>query len=421
MVKARDTGEASMSNPVTLVQETDVENAQPGILIFMPIYERNEMPQTQTQRRAALDGYSYAVLRTEDMLGTLLQQHANDERFAFTITDESPDNGGVLYTSPRFADISQDQENLRSTHLLSHMNQVWQIEIALDEDVFRQGNLEPTLIFVLGSMTSVLIGAFLFVLMLNRLGRIAVLHEVELQKTKDELLALASHQLRTPASGVKQYVGMVLQGYSGKLSDEQRQMLERAYEANDRQLEIINQLLYVAKADAGQLRIEKENHNFTKLVKEVVEDYGEWAAEQKLDVKAGRLKQVELKADQRYMRMIVENIISNAIKYSYEGGTVSINIATKGRKLIFSVTDQGVGIREKDIPLLFQKFTRIDNELSRRVGGSGIGLYLAQELAKAHGGEITVDTTARKGATFTLTIPGVVQQRSKKRAIKKSE
>jgi signal transduction histidine kinase len=119
--------------------------------------------------------------------------------------------------------------------------------------------------------------------------------------------------------------------------------------------------------------------------------------------------------------MIVENIISNAIKYSYEGGTVSINIATKGRKLIFSVTDQGVGIREKDIPLLFQKFTRIDNELSRRVGGSGIGLYLAQELAKAHGGEITVDTTARKGATFTLTIPGVVQQRSKKRAIKKSE
>lgn len=413
MVFARDNGQHGLSAPVTLVQEENETSDEPGILLYVPVYGMGKVPDSVNQRRDQLLGYSYAVLRTNDMFDPLLQEYLDDPRLDLAIVDEAEGKPIFVSGGYKFTDNTDDFKH--ATRTFDEFNRAWQVNVQLNSDEFRAGAITPPWVFAIGSMVSVFIGAFLFILMLNRLGRIAVEHEVELQKTKDELLVLASHQLRTPASGVKQYIGMVLQGYAGKVTREQQHMLERAFEANDRQLEIINQLLYVAKADAGQLRIEKESFDFTNMVKEVVDGYADMARDQKVEVKAGRLKRVRIRADKRYMRMIVENLISNAIKYSYQKGTVRLKIEIKGRRLIFTVTDKGVGIKAEDMPKLFEKFARIDNELSRQAGGSGIGLYLAKELANAHDGEITAESEPGKGSTFRLEVPNVVIRRRTRR------
>lgn len=419
---ARDSADTVLSPPV----EFSTTSGDQKIYLFTATYD-GLSPEVTRERRANLEGFVFVRLGSDELLRATLGSYAEDDRFGVKISDNGNNSreevrtgsGIALYESDDYLRINKDDNAQHVTRKINALNRNWEVDVVLDEAVYRGDGLSPPLVFAIGSVTSVFIGAFLFILMLNRLGRIAVQHEIELQKTKDELLALASHQLRTPASGVKQYIGMVLQGYAGNINKEQKHMLERAYDANDRQLEIINELLYVAKADAGQLRLEKEKLDFTELVQEVVDGYIDWAKNQHITIHTNRLKKVRLRADRRYVRMIVENLVNNAIKYSYEGGKVKLKIKTTGNKLQFSVSDDGVGIHEEDMSLLFQKFTRIDNELSRRVGGSGIGLYLAQELAKAHGGKITASSIIKKGTTFTLILPGVMKKRRKSRARKK--
>jgi two-component system sensor histidine kinase SenX3 len=105
--------------------------------------------------------------------------------------------------------------------------------------------------------------------------------------------------------------------------------------------------------------------------------------------------------------MIIENIISNAIKYSYPDSTVTVSSKLDPTSFVVKVTDKGVGISEEDIERIFEKFDRIDNPLSRQEGGSGLGLFLANQLAKGHGGSITVEQNKTKGSTFVVTLPRV--------------
>lgn len=274
-------------------------------------------------------------------------------------------------------------------------------------------SLSPLTIFITTSLLSILLGTYTFALFLNRTQRIEKQHKKEVEKTKNELLALASHQLRTPASGVKQYLGMVLEGYTGDLKPEQKRMLKKAYNSNERQIETINQLLYVAQADAGELRLMPSTFNLSALVKAVIQDQRRPADEKNIEIKFSRAKSVYVHGDKRFLRMIIENLVSNATKYSFESSIIEVSVSRQAKTALVKVRDHGVGIAERDFPQLFLKFTRIENELSHSVGGSGIGLFLSQRLAKAHRGSIQVESTKSKGSTFTLVLP-VASEGSKK-------
>lgn len=121
------------------------------------------------------------------------------------------------------------------------------------------------------------------------------------------------------------------------------------------------------------------------------------------------VKHTYIEADEHSLRMALENLISNALKYSYEGAAVSIKLTSNKDSVRITVKDRGVGIDADDIPLLFQRFSRIPNELSRQTSGSGIGLYLSQQLIQMHHGEIDVSSVKNKGATFIVTIPKVFE------------
>lgn len=227
-----------------------------------------------------------------------------------------------------------------------------------------------------------------------------------LNKAKDEFISLASHQLRTPATGVKQYVGMLLEGYAGQISKQQQQMLRHAYESNERQLAIVDDLLKVAQLDAGRVRLQREKANITNLLKDILQEQASKFTERKQTVvfTPGR-RAITASVDSDRMRMVLENIIDNAGKYTPPHKKIEIK-AQKAQGLVtITVKDEGVGIAKKDRRKIFHKFSRLDNPLSVSVEGSGLGLYWVKKIIDLHGGSIKVDSEVDSGSVFTISLP----------------
>lgn len=229
---------------------------------------------------------------------------------------------------------------------------------------------------------------------------------VEINRTKDEFISLASHQLRTPATGVKQYIGMLLEGYGDKLNPNQVRMLKTAYESNERQLNIIDDLLKVAHIDAGKVSLRKQKIDLVWLLQDTIDEQADTFRRKNQQITFKHTaKSMTAYIDAERMRMVLENLIDNASKYTPEGKKITVILDKSARDITISVKDEGVGIAKRDIPRLFQKFSRINNTLSASVGGTGLGLYWAHKIVLLHNGSISVQSTVRKGSTFTITIP----------------
>jgi PAS domain S-box-containing protein len=228
----------------------------------------------------------------------------------------------------------------------------------------------------------------------------------ELSRTKDEFVALASHQLRTPATAVKQYVGMVLQGYVGEIDELQREMLAKAFDSNERQIEIINQILNAARADTGKLVMSPVEMDLRSLVRAITDEMRQNVESRQHTFSVKLPKEVVMvQGDTGYLRMAIENLINNANSYTPADGDITVELKIENHVAHLSVTDTGVGIKKSDQSKLFAKFSRIHNPLSIQAGGSGIGLYLAAEIVRLHHGEIKVQSKLHKGTTFTIVLP----------------
>lgn len=231
-------------------------------------------------------------------------------------------------------------------------------------------------------------------------------HLIELGRTKDEFISLASHQLRTPATGVKQYLGMVLEGFVGEITDAQREMLTKAYESNERQLRIVSDLLKVARVDAGKVQLKKSTVNVTALVKDVIKEQQATykSRHQTVELRSSRPR-IEAYIDKDRIRMVIENLCDNASKYSGENKPIIVSVDDDDTYVAISIKDQGVGIAKEDHEKLFGKFSRIYNPLSTQVGGTGLGLYWAHKIVDLHAGTIEVESEQDEGSTFTIRLP----------------
>lgn len=242
------------------------------------------------------------------------------------------------------------------------------------------------------------------------LGAIEVFRDItkehELERAKEDFVSLASHQLRTPATGIKAYVSMLLDGYAGKLSPRQRSFMEKIDESNERQLEVVNDMLNVARIDAGRMVPAVVEMDMTTLLAEVIDEQRQIIAdrEQILETDIGS-GPIMMEGDPKLLRMVVDNLLSNASKYTPNGGRLSVTVSTTSRQFKVTVTDEGVGIARSDVSRLFQRFSRIDNQLSTARGGTGLGLYLAANIAALHGGVIEVSSQPGRGSRFTLKLP----------------
>lgn len=232
-----------------------------------------------------------------------------------------------------------------------------------------------------------------------------ITEEIRLDKAKDEFISLASHQLRTPATGVKQYLGMLLEGYAGALSSSQQEFITTAHQSNDRQLRIIDDILRVAAADSGNLVLSREKIDLVQLIKSVIHEQSSKFAEDKQTISfISKLPKLEALVDKDLFRMVIENLVDNAHKYTYSGKNIKVHLDESEGQVFIVVQDEGVGIDRFDFDKLFQKFSRLHNPLSVSSGGTGLGLYWVKQIVMLHGGDIEVDSTPGKGTVFSINI-----------------
>jgi PAS domain S-box-containing protein len=225
-------------------------------------------------------------------------------------------------------------------------------------------------------------------------------------KAKDEFVYLASHQLRTPATAAKQYIQMLLGGYAGDMTESQLTMARAVAESIDRQLIVIDKLLEVAKADAGKIILHKEQFDLAEMTRSVVRDHARvFRSRQQKLAYTGIPESVMVHADKHNVRMVLDNIIDNAGKYTPPHKTVEVSTAASEGKALITVKDQGVGIDPKHISRIFEKFSRLDNPLSNDTNGTGLGLYWAKSIVEMHGGTIEVSSKIDQGTTFTICLP----------------
>lgn len=226
-----------------------------------------------------------------------------------------------------------------------------------------------------------------------------------LNKTKDEFIALASHQLRTPATAVKQYLSLLLNEFAGPLTADQEQYLQVAFDSNERQLRIINDLLKTAQIDSHRYVLDKKQQNISEIIRICIRELRELFDTRKQAVMFEGPENITLSMDANEMKLVIMNLLENASKYSYPGTTIRIGMQSHETHVEIAVTDSGVGIGKADTRRIFEKFTRVNNELSDTVSGNGFGLYWVKRIITLHGGYIKVKSKLGEGSTFTIRLP----------------
>lgn len=398
MDRAISTGEPALTEAFYPLADVSKENLSSAI--FLPII----IDENQPRQINNVSGFIQVIVRTEALFSGLLEQ--NSEGFGYRILGGS-EGQRTLYQTANFSTIREPGTNQQQSRQISIGGRSWTIEANTNELAGTpaiQGR--PSSILLSGIVLSVFMSILVYVLLLSRTRALRFKEESEIQMAKDELLALASHQLRTPATGVKQYVGMLLEGYAGDLDKKQIDLLKRANDSNERQLTTINEMLSVARADTGRLPIERTKTNLSELIEDTVSEQRSGIEKRHQKITTRLPKEIIFaNIDPNYFRMAIENILSNASKYTPEKGAIDISLKLLKNELVLSVDDTGVGIPERHFAMLFKKFSRIPNELSDQVSGTGIGLYLAKYIVEAHGGGLTFSSDPGVGSSFKIHLP----------------
>lgn len=227
-----------------------------------------------------------------------------------------------------------------------------------------------------------------------------------LDKLKTEFLSLASHQLRSPLTAIKGYASMLYEGSFGQMEPKQVEGAKRIYTSAQGLVNIVEDLLNVSKIEQGGMKYEFMATDVSKLVRDLYNEM-KIPAESKslefnLDIPAGDVFMIS--ADPVKLKQVFLNLVDNSIKYTQKG-SVNISLSREGDNVVFLVKDTGMGIAPETLTKLFEKFNRGDSG-STNTGGSGLGLYLAREIARAHKGDVTITSEGLgKGSTFKVTLP----------------
>jgi signal transduction histidine kinase len=228
---------------------------------------------------------------------------------------------------------------------------------------------------------------------------------LELDRLKDDFIATASHELRTPLTSISGYLDMSLDPAEGPLSETRESHLRIVQRNAARLTTLVDQLMFLARADSQPLEVDRRPVELAELLSEAA-DTARPAAQAKriaLSVEAEPLACVL--ADRHQLLRVVDNLVTNAIKFTPEGGSVRLAGRVDGSKATLEVTDTGPGIPSSDQRELFKRFFRGANSVENAVPGSGLGLAISQVIAEAHGTTIEIDSTAGAGSTFRLALP----------------
>ncbi|OHA79213.1 MAG: hypothetical protein A2658_02600 [Candidatus Yonathbacteria bacterium RIFCSPHIGHO2_01_FULL_44_19] len=228
----------------------------------------------------------------------------------------------------------------------------------------------------------------------------------EFDRLKSDFISVAAHQLRTPLSGVKWVLKLLLDGDLGAISTEQKEMLKRGFDTNEKMIQLVNDLLNVSRIENGKFGYAFEKNDFSKLLKTLVENSELAARARGIEILVEDRAQVgEFMFDDEKLLIAFQNIVDNAVKYTLPGGRVFISVEKQGDYVQVKIKDTGVGIPKSELHKLFSKFFRATNVIHLQTDGSGLGLFIVKSIILRHGGQVWVDSVEGKGTTFTVIVP----------------
>ncbi len=242
--------------------------------------------------------------------------------------------------------------------------------------------------------------------------------EKELNKTKTEFVSLASHQLRSPLSAINWYTEMLLDGNAGAINDEQKDYLDEITNSNKRMVELVNDLLNVSRLEMGTFIVETKPINVISLIKSVLSESKPSIIEKKLIIEESYDDSItEFLADEKLLRMVFQNLVSNAVKFTPLAGVIKINISKvkkyenynekiiKEDSLVFSISDSGIGIPIHQQKSIFSKLFRADNAKESGIEGTGLGLYVVKSIIDQSSGLVWFKSEENEGSTFNIAFP----------------
>ena len=243
------------------------------------------------------------------------------------------------------------------------------------------------------------------------LGRIVVLRDItresEVDRMKTEFVSTVSHELRTPLTAIHGYVDLILRGQTGAITPVQEEFLRMASENTERLTALINDILDISRIEQGGTPLRRVPVRYAPVVDRVVQLLGGQATERSIEL-TSQIDDPEciVEGDRDRIFQVLNNLVSNALKYTRPGGTVKVLVRSDAETVVTEVADTGIGIAPDDLPHVFDRFYRADNSTTRTSGGTGLGLAISKSLVERMGGSIHCDSKLGRGSTFTFALPG---------------
>jgi len=226
----------------------------------------------------------------------------------------------------------------------------------------------------------------------------------EVDQMKDELIALVSHELRTPLTSIVGYLELLTDPEAEPLTEQQARFLSIISRSAERLLSLISDLLLMAQVESGGVLLDREALDLGAIAEDCVASARPTAAKRGVELEV-EIAATPVYGDRRCLSEVVDNLLSNALKFTPDGGSVTVRVARTESTVLLEVADTGIGIPPEEQAQLFSKFFRTRGAIKRAVQGTGLGLSIVKAIVDAHGGEVDVESEVSKGSTFRVALP----------------
>jgi signal transduction histidine kinase len=412
MATARDSSFAVLSGKVHLVQETD-EDVQAGALMYIPVYRQGMPVNTVEERRAAIKGWVYSPYRINDLTSGILGNWdlPGKNRIHLRIYDRGEiSNEALLYDSQRTeGENNNDTPNLSVSLPVQLNSEEWLMVFTRKSEDLSLLNADLLVVLVSGITISILM--FLLSMALIRTN----LHAMQIEKLnaqleklnqdKDRFISILGHDLRNPFNSILGFLEILTKDIHILDKDKIVNFIGHINSATKNTYNMLEDLLEWAMVQSGNLPFEPKLSLIRDICMHVLKNLYPGAIAKNITINCHADKDLMVYADIEMLKTILRNLVSNAIKFTGNGGLVNINAVEDNGQVIISVSDNGVGIKPEDMSRLFDISHTFTTKGTAQETGSGLGLILCKEMVDTHGGKIWVESEPGSGSKFSFSLP----------------
>ncbi|MBI3011066.1 MAG: CHASE domain-containing protein [Candidatus Omnitrophica bacterium] len=434
MERARDLGRPVATGRISLVR---VPGAPPGLIIFLPVYRNGFSLETVAERRQQLVGFVAMFYECNAFMKRALKGIAL-EGLDLHLLDDSAEAGERLlfsldeYGAPEQAQAQEQKVRSGISYVASFFvaGRPWSLLCYPEPgEAFARANWRAAKVLMVGLALVLLLGGYLFLALrrTNQIERVVAKRTAELEAVKsdlegkavalemanarfralsvlkDEFVAKVSHELRTPLTSIKEGLSLLIDNALGETNAEQQDFLKIMDADVDRLAALINNMLDVSKIEAGRMRLTRVRVDLHELIDSLVRSSRPILGSR--TIRHGLQPVPPVFVDRERTLQVLTNLLSNALKYTPDDGSITIRLRQADGMVSVAVVDAGCGIAPEDLPKIFQKFSQVGPQGDGRPRGTGLGLVLCKELAELHGGRIDVASELGRGTTFTVWLP----------------